>query len=88
MSKELFENLKSLEGVKDELKLQIHLLDMETKQEFEKMNDEYERIHSKIFSVDNKGSVHSSISKEAQELYDKLSKGYAKVKSQILSKVA
>ena len=40
MTKELYDNLKSLEGVKDELKLQIHLLDAETRQEFENMNAE------------------------------------------------
>ena len=88
MTKELYDNLKSLEGVKDELKLQIHLLDAETRQEFENMNAEYERAHSKIFTIDNKGKIHPSMSVEAQELYDKLSKGYDKVKSHILKKVA
>ncbi len=88
MTKELYDNLKSLDGVKDELKLQIHLLDAETRQEFENMNAEYERAHSKIFTIDNKGQIHPSMSLEAQELYDKLSKGYAKVKSHILRKAA
>ena len=45
MTKELYDNLKSLEGVKDELKLKIHLLDAEARQEFENMNAEYERVH-------------------------------------------
>ena len=88
MADKLYRDLKSLEGVRDELKLQIHLLDEETKQEFEDLNAQYERIHSKVFTVDSTGEIHPSMSNEVQDLYNKLSRGYATVKTKLLRRVA
>ena len=42
----------------------------------------------KVFTVDSTGEIHPSMSNEVQDLYNKLSRGYATVKTKLLRRVA
>ena len=78
----VFKDIKSVEQLRDEIKVQAHLLKAEAKSEFKKMEKDWKIIKREIFPV--KRAAHKSrveIKKSTRDLLHSLKSSYERVRS-------
>ena len=78
----VFKDIKSVEQLRDEIKVQAHLLKAEAKSEFEKMEKDWKVIKREIFPVRLAAQRSKvEIKKSTRELLHSLKSSYERMRS-------
>ena len=78
------EMIKELETTRDEIKLQAHLLKMETQDDWDAMEKKWGELSTTLKSVNSTGQeAASNIGAAAELLANEIKSGYEKIKSKL-----
>lgn len=81
---EIDELIESIKQIRDEVNLQMHLAKAELREEWDKTEEEYERIKSKASAIQNEVSETSrDVIVATKKLGDEVKNGYDRIRKQL-----